>query len=875
MALFSRRTGQFAVASLLGLVLIGAVMAVFSRDVAISQLTALGIAQQQSLARALSVALQHHIEPALTTPPGLQAQELRQHPRVRELRPYLVEPLAGTEVVRIKIYDPRGRTIFSTEEVQIGESHGRNEGVLAAMQGVVTAEMVHKNSFNVSDGVIENRDLLETYIPLRRGRDGPIVGVFELYYDMTHLLELIDDTQRKVVLGSLAIAGGVFAVLLVMFRRVDRGLQREEQAAASYLREVQHSRESLERKVAERTRELAISEQRFQDVADAAGEYIWETDVRGHFTFVSDRVSSVLGYSPEELLGRAPMELAPPEDAERVRAHFAEHGTDVPFTDLEHRSRTRAGDMIWLSVSAVPVRDESGNFRGHRGAAHDITARKEAQEKLRKMSLAIEQSSEIVIITDPQGNIEYVNRAFTALYGYTAEEVSGKTPGILRSGVLSDSVYNEMWRTIRAGDTWRGEVCNKARDGALYWNLVAIFSLRDDEDAITHFVGLQTDITRRKRSEQALLASEARLRAVMNSVGDAIITIDADGVIEMVNPAVERLFGYGRGELVGADLRVLMPAPYRDEHAAYMDRYLTTGEARIIGLGGREVRGLRRDGTEIPLELAVGEIVSDKERRFVGVLHDLTERKRAERDLERARGQYFHREKIAAMGQLAAGIVHEVGNPAAAISGAVSALRQRVAANPRVADELVAGNLELIAEQSDRLAAMTREIADFARPRETRRSLLDFNQVVRGAVSLMRFDARVQDLDLRLELDPELPAFTGSQDHLTQVVLNLILNAADACHDLAKGTGRIEVTSARADGSALLVVRDNGSGMDEDTLHRALDPYFTTKDHDRGMGLGLALCHDIIEEHGGSISIQSAPGSGTAVRVMLPLEEED
>jgi two-component system sensor kinase FixL len=387
-------------------------------------------------------------------------------------------------------------------------------------------------------------------------------------------------------------------------------------------------------------------------------------------------------------------------------------------------------------------------------------------------------------------------------------------------------------------------------------------------------VGLQSDINDRKRSEQALLASEARLRAVMDSVADAIVTSDAQGIIDMVNPAAERLFGFESGELVGADLRILMPSPYRDEHAAYMERYMSTGEGRIIGRTGREVTGRRRDGTEIPLELAVGEIRTGAERRFVGVLRDLTERKRAERELERARQQYFHREKIAAMGQLAAGIVHEVGNPAAAISGAVSALRQRVVGgkNGVAADAIVASNLELIAEQSDRLAAMTREISDFARPRETRRSLLDLNQIVRGAVSIMRFDPRVQDAELALDLDPELPALRASQDHLTQVVLNLVLNAADACEAKAEGDGRIQVRTCLADDRALLLVSDNGAGMDTETIRRAMDPYFSTKGLDRGMGLGLSLCHDIIEEHGGEISIQSMVGAGTTVRVLLPLD---
>ena len=870
-----RHVLRFAIASLVGMVVIGAALAVYGRITAIEQLKSFGISQHETLARTLMASLQRHIIPVLELGATSAPETLRDAPEVRELRRYLVDPLVGMKIVRIKIYDRNGRTVFSTEASQVGEDSGRNEGWLAAMMGEVTAEMVHKNSFNVSDGVIEHRDLLETYVPVHDLNDGHIVGVFELYSDMTGLVAEIDGVQRNLVTGTLVIVGTVFLALLALFRRMDRALREEQSAASRYLSEVLDARENLEARVSERTRELAVSEQRFQDVAEAAGEYIWETDAMGRFTFVSDRVSAVLGYAPRDLIGRAPMDLAPEEDAAMVRAHFANHGTDTPFTGIEHRSYTRDGRLVWLSASGVPVRDERGRFVGHRGAAHDITERRVAEESLRKMSLVIEQGAEIVIITDTSGVIEYVNPAFTALFGYEAEEVIGKTPAVLRSGMLPDETYAELWRTIRAGGTWRGEICNRAKDGGLYWNLVSIFPLRDAHGAVTHYVGLQSDISERKRSEQALLAGEARLRAVMNSVADAIITSDAQGIIDMVNPAAERLFGYEAGELLGADLRMLMPSPYRDEHAAYMERYLTTGEGRIIGRSGREVTGLRKDGSEVPLELAVGEIRTREERRFVGVLRDLTERKRAERELERARQQYFHREKIAAMGQLAAGIVHEVGNPAAAISGAVSALRQRVDASPTKVDEAVERNLELIAEQSHRLAAMTREISDFARPRETRRSLLDLNQVVRGAVSIMRYDARVQDAQLTLDLDPELPALRASQDQLTQVVLNLVLNAADACESKPNGEGRIQVRTGRAGDRALLLVGDNGTGMDAETIEHAMDPYFSTKGQDRGMGLGLALCHDIVEEHGGEITIQSLAGSGTTVRVLLPLEGED
>lgn len=872
MVRFSPRVKTFAAASLAGLAVIAAGVAAYTRHLAENQLRSVGIAQHEVLARTLSAALSREIDAALHSGRGLSSEELRRSEPVVALRSHLVDPLHGMKVVRIKIYDAEGRTVFSTDPSLIGEDQADNHGVRGALAGEVTAELVHKNTFNASDGVIENRDLLEVYVPIRTEAGDRIKGVFELYSDMTELLETIGDTQRLVLLGSLIISGVVFVPLLLLFRHVDITLQKEEAATERHLDELKEARSSLEQKVDERTRELALSERRFQDVADAAGEYIWETDADGRFIFVSDRITDVLGHAPADLIGHTPLELVPESEAPLLREKILSARDDTSFVELEHLSYTKDGRLVWLSESGLAVRDESGKFSGLRGAAHDITARKEAQEDLRKMSLAIEQGSEIVIITDLAGRIEYVNPIFCRIFGYESREVVGKTPSILRSGVQSDEVFRELWRALKAGDTWRGELCNRSKDGRLFWNLVSIFPLRDSDGEITHYVGLQTDITERKRSELALRESAARLRAVMNSVGDAIITSDAEGVIDMINPAAESLFGYEPGELIGERVERLMPAPYREKHSGYMNRYLTTGLASIIGVERREVTGLRKDGTEIPLELSVGEIVMDEDRRFVGVLRDLTDVKRAQLEVERARQQFFHREKITAMGHLAAGIVHEVGNPAAAISGAVRTLRHRVGGGAEGDNGVLAANLDLIEQQADRLAAITREISDLSRPRELKHTLLDLNQVIRSAVSLMRFDPRVQDAGLTVQLDPDLPALTASHDLLTQLVINLLLNAADACADVAEG--RIEVSTARVGQRALLVVSDTGSGMDEATRAHALDPYFTTKGDDRGVGLGLALCRDIVDQHRGEIFLESLEGQGTTVRVLLPLEEE-
>jgi two-component system sensor kinase FixL len=870
-----RRLQTFAATALAGLILMGAALGLLMRDLASSELEELGIDQHESVARSLSAALGDQITPLLAAArdPAVRGT-LANSPEVDRLRRSLVDPLRGMRIARIKIYAPDGLTVFSSERAQVGTVSEDNHGIRDAMTGRTVSELIHHDSFNRSDGVVENRDLLETYVPIRINGSGRILGVFELYTDMTSLLARIARTRRTVVLTTTLVMGSVLLGLLLLFRRSELSLRAEERVAEGYLQELKAAHDDLEVRVEQRTRELAASEQRFQDVADAAGEYIWEIDVEGHFTFLTDRVSSVLGYPKEALIGRTPMEFTPPEDVDRVRAFFRERDSDQPFVGLEHRSVTPSGERIWLSVSGVPMFDADGTFKGYRGACTDITARKMATQALEKMSLATEQSSEVVIITDTQGVIEYVNPAFRRVSGYEPDEAIGRTPAFLRAPDQREEVYGELWDTILSGEPWRGVLCNRRKNGAIFWNFVSIFPLRDAAGSITHFVGLQTDITQRQLDLAALEASEARLRAVMDSVTDAIITSDEKGLIESVNPAACAMFGYTAEELIGRNVRVLTPQPYRSQHDRYMQRYLDTGEGRIIGVGGRDVEGLHRDGSIIPLELGVGAMSVGERRGFVAVLRDLSERRRAERQLEATRQSYFHREKMAAIGQLAAGIVHEVGNPVAAILGATRHLRNELGDGEAQAPEALDTNLELIEQQADRLALMTREISDYARPRPVEKTVLDLNEVVRSTLKLLRYDARLQSLDLRIDLDTSIPALRASADQLTQVLLNLVLNAADAGRDVPAGEGFIEIATHPGRHCVTLSVRDNGTGMDPETLGRATSAYFSTKHPESGMGLGLALCEDIVNDHGGRLHIESVAGQGTTVLVELPFDEQ-
>jgi signal transduction histidine kinase len=262
----------------------------------------------------------------------------------------------------------------------------------------------------------------------------------------------------------------------------------------------------------------------------------------------------------------------------------------------------------------------------------------------------------------------------------------------------------------------------------------------------------------------------------------------------------------------------------------------------------------------------LGQLTRDVNR----MVEELAQR---EDDLDVERRKTFQQEKMASIGTLAAGIVHEIGNPVAAISGLLGSLEMEQQHAPDSHDSRLE-KLHMVQQQVERLAAIARDVSDFAVPQSGKRELLDLNGLIQNTNRFMRFDRRLRNCDVVLDLNPGLPALYGVSDQLVQLLMNLMINAADAMEGEGEGerTPRIAISTFRVGSGAGLQVEDNGHGMDEATLEKALDPFFTTKGAGKGTGLGLPLCYTVVNEHGGTISLDSKPGVGTRVRVILPAD---
>jgi len=287
---------------------------------------------------------------------------------------------------------------------------------------------------------------------------------------------------------------------------------------------------------------------------------------------------------------------------------------------------------------------------------------------------------------------------------------------------------------------------------------------------------------------------------------------------------------------------------------------LHTLKARALDI----IKGERNVITPVTRNDEVGELMRSV-NKMANALDD------REKELVIARQKYFHQEKMAAVGALAAGVAHEIGNPIAAMSGVLQEMVvEHSSEKNQVSDD---GKLAMLQTHIHRLSAITREISEFAAPQPIERQLLDLNALARTTAGLMGYDKRMRKVNLRLNLDSQLPAIYGVADQLTQVIMNLLINAADALEDLDDRAQEITLHTEVTDENVSLSVTDNGSGISQDSISRVFEAFFTTKR--KGNGLGLSLCYSIIAGHNGTIEINSTLGEGTQVQIMLPLPTDE
>ncbi|HWA60616.1 MAG TPA: PAS domain S-box protein [Caulobacteraceae bacterium] len=369
----------------------------------------------------------------------------------------------------------------------------------------------------------------------------------------------------------------------------------------------------------------------------------------------------------------------------------------------------------------------------------------------------------------------------------------------------------------------------------------------------------------------ALKQREANLASILETVPDAMIVIDERGVMQSFSLAAERLFGWTAAEAVGQNVSNLMPSPYREAHDSYLQRYLATGERRIIGIG-RVVVGQRRDGSTFPMELAVGEVLGGSRRFFTGFVRDLTERQQTETRLQELQSELVHVSRLTAMGEMASALAHELNQPLSAIANYLRGSRRLLEREGPVEKARLTEALDKAAQQALRAGDVIRRLRDFVGRGESERNVESLTRLIEEASALALVGAKQQGVRVQLKLDPRCDLVFADRVQIQQVIINLVRNALDA---MQGGERReLDIRSVpRDEGFAAILVSDTGPGISEEVRERLFTPFTTTKAE--GMGVGLSICRTIVESHGGSIWAESRPEGGATFGFTLPLATED
>jgi two-component system sensor kinase FixL len=367
------------------------------------------------------------------------------------------------------------------------------------------------------------------------------------------------------------------------------------------------------------------------------------------------------------------------------------------------------------------------------------------------------------------------------------------------------------------------------------------------------------------------------LLSIIETSPDGIITITSDGAIESFNPASEALFGYAEEEVIGKNVKMLMPEPYQGEHDGYLSRYLETGNKRIIGIG-REVTAQRKDGTTFPIELAVGELEIEGETKFTGFVRDVSRRREAEDQLlasqvrlQELQSEFVHVARLSAMGEMAATLAHELNQPLSAMMNYAQATRRMLSSPPLENSERIAELMTKAVEQANRAGEIIRRLRSFVAYGETQKNVEDISDVVNEACALSLVGARSEGVETTLALASDLPPVTMDRIQIQQVVVNLIRNSLDATTDQDERVIVIK-TMLDDDNTLKVSVADNGPGIDEAIAEKLFQPFNSSKTN--GMGIGLSISRTIIEQHGGRIQAAPNEGGGVIFSFTLPIDVE-
>jgi two-component system sensor kinase FixL len=530
--------------------------------------------------------------------------------------------------------------------------------------------------------------------------------------------------------------------------------------------------------------------------------------------------------------------------------------------------------LLWLLAGAgVVLLDARHGRLLRRRAAMDKRRHDKLSNIADELNLLIDGAQGYAIyMLDAEGRVTIWNTAAERLKGWTEQEAVGQHCSIFYPAdtVKEGKPELDLGRARDQGKV-EEEAWRLRKDGSEFLAHVSITALRDESGALRGYGKVIRDVTNERAAERAYKASASHLRSILSTVPDAMIVIDEHGAILSFSAAAERLFGYSEADVRGSNVSMLMPSPDRERHDGYLERYLSTGERKIIGIG-RVVIGARRDGSTFPMELSVGEATGETQRVFTGFIRDLTERQDTQERLEELQSKLIHVARVSAMGTMASTLAHELNQPITAVANYAEGVRDLLS-HPDPEDlPMIREALNDAVREALRAGQIVRRLRDFVARGEVEKTVEDLPTLIAEAAALGLLGAREKGVDAYFDLDPSASQVLLDRVQIQQVLINLFRNAVEAMAGSAERHLRISTRSENA-GFIRVTVADTGPGVSPDVADQLFTAFVSTKDD--GMGLGLSICRTIVEANGGRIWLESRPGEGSQFHFTLVAAEQE
>ena len=622
--------------------------------------------------------------------------------------------------------------------------------------------------------------------------------------------------------------------------------------------------------VARQQRTEAINRALLANMIDA----IVATDENGLVIEFNAAAERMFGYSRVEAIGQEIGQLIIP--AKHLKRHqagmemFRKNGRmSRRSRRMETSARTASGRIfpVEIAIATTEIDGRSIVIGDIQDISDRVAAREERQRLMQLLQDAVGSMTEGFAISDADGRIQFCNKAFAKPYGVSPEALVGgsrsemidrffknlrRFDGRIVEGDRSqiDWILERMLQFDGPGiemETTSGE-----------WRLI-INHPTTDGGAVT----IRADISGRKKAEQSLRESEAMIRRILDACPIPVgMTHAEDGRIIYESPASRELFQRDPTErAVSARDFFVLPK----DRARYLVKLRRDGKVDAF-----ETRLRRTDGQEFPASISARLVDYQNEEVIVSSVFDLTEMRRIETEMARQREALHQTEKMSALGELLAGVSHELNNPLSVVVGQALLLRETAG------NEAVAARAEKIGDAADRCARIVKTFLAMARQQPREMTAVQLNAIVEGSLEITGYMLRTNGIDISLDLMPDLPTVMGDPDQLNQVLTNLIVNALHAMDD-GKAPHRLYISSSFDPESrdVVLLVRDTGKGIARDATSRVFEPFFTTKEVGEGTGIGLAIVHRIVETHGGSIVMESEPDAGATFILKFPAHDAD